>query len=430
VHGGAPESVAAAERAALALLTGPTAGEMLAVALARDGAHLEGWEVHELHHRPGAGVTVGYTVSYEVAGSSRSDYLLLSTARLSREAVEAGRAVVLDDGVTRVVAWRHPLDPELPALELACDPVRVTELLVDAGLLPPGEGADVELLAYRPTRRAVLRVRAESATWYVKVLRPDQLGPVSERHAMLAEAGLPTPRVVHAHPDGLVVLNELGGTPLASALARDGAADLDPMRLVEILDRLPDTLMNLAPRPAWSDRIAHHGQAAQAALPEEAQRIAAAVARIQVGSEVARMGPTVPTHGDFYEAQLFVDRGEVVGLLDVDTAGPGSRVDDLACLLGHLDVLPALAPEVYPHVPQVVERWLATFEQVVDPVALRVRTAGVVLSLVAGARTKDEARSRLERAEAWLGDATLRRVWEIVGRPRLEAEAARNLRPR
>src|SRR5690606_5061435 len=366
---------------------------------------LEDWEVHELHHRPGAGVTVGYTVTYEALGVSRSDYLLLSTAKLSHEAVEAGRAVVLDDGTTTVFAWRHPLDPELPALEVACDPARVAHLLAEAGFAVSPQGVDVALLAYRPTRRAVLRVPSGEATWYLKVVRPDQLGAIRSRHDLLAAAGLPTPRVLFADPAGLVVLNELGGTPLATALATDGAAELDPERLVEVLDRLPATLLELKRRPAWTDRIAHHGQAAQAALPEEALRIASAVARVQTGSEYADLGPVVPTHGDFYEAQLFVSGGAVVGLLDVDTAGPGSRVDDLACLLGHLDVLPALAPDVYPHVPATVDRWLAAFDRVVDPVALRLRTAGVVLSLVAGARSKDEARSRLERAEAWLAAA-------------------------
>lgn len=427
VRGGAPESVAAQERAALALLTGPTARDLLRAALAKDRARLTSWEVHELHHRPGAGVTVGYTVTYESQGLARSDYLLLSTASLSHESVEAGRAVVIDDGSTRVFAWRHPLDPELPALEVACDPVRVTQLLAEAGFAVSPQGADVELLAYRPTRRAVLRVRSGGATWYLKVLRADQVGAISSRHALLAEAGLPTPRVLFADPTGLVVLNELGGTPLASALAADGAADLDPMRLVEVLDRLPATLLDLKRRPAWTDRIAHHGQAAQAALPEEAQRIAAVVARVQTGSEHADLGPVVPTHGDFYEAQIFVADGEVAGLLDVDTAGPGSRVDDLACLLGHLDVLPALAPTVYPHVPAVVERWLAAFETTVDPVALRLRTAGVVLSLVAGARTKEEGRSRLARAEAWLDGAALHKLWQIVGAPRLAEQTAHNL---
>ena len=133
VSGGAPESVAAQERAALALLTGPRAGDLLGAALSKDGADLTEWEVHELHHRPGAGVTVGYTVTYAAAAGSRSDYLLLSTAKLSDESVAAGRAAKLSDGATTVFAWRHPLDPELPALEVACDPAKVAALLAAAG---------------------------------------------------------------------------------------------------------------------------------------------------------------------------------------------------------------------------------------------------------------------------------------------------------
>ena len=38
-------------------------------------------------------------------------------------------------------------------------------------------------------------------------------------------------------------------------------------------------------------------------------------------------GPVVPSHGDFYEANLLVDGGEITGLLDVDAVGPGFRRD-------------------------------------------------------------------------------------------------------
>src|SRR5690606_15141007 len=79
----------------------------------------------------------------------------------------------------------------------------------------------------------------------------------------------------------------------------------------------------------------------------------------------------------------------LTGLLDVDSAGPGHRVDDLACLLGHMSVLPLLDPEAYRLVPGTFARWLAAADALVDPAALRARAAGVVLSLVAGARGED-----------------------------------------
>ena len=198
----------------------------------------------------------------------RSDYLLLSTAELSDESVAAGRAAKLSDGTTTVFAWRHPLDPELPALEVACDPARVAPLLAAAGFADVADGVELELLAYRPTRRAVLRVRTAGATWYLKVVRPSQVEAIGSRHALLAEAGLPTPRVHLADARGLVVLDELTGT-LASALAADGAAD--PTDAPVGCSTAPATLLEPsgAPRgPTASPTTA----GAQAVLLEEAHR--------------------------------------------------------------------------------------------------------------------------------------------------------------
>jgi hypothetical protein len=96
----------------------------------------------------------------------------------------------------------------------------------------------------------------------------------------------------------------------------------------------------------------------------------------------------------------------VTGLLDVETAGPGHRVDDLACLAGHLAVLPAGSART------AARRMLAGFDDAVDPAALRVRAAGVALSLVAGARRSggppDRARQRLAVAERLLAEARAR----------------------
>jgi hypothetical protein len=84
-------------------------------------------------------------------------------------------------------------------------------------------------------------------------------------------------------------------------------------------------------------------------------------------------------------------------VLDVDSLGPGYRIDDLACFIGHLAVLPAVH-EGYIHVPQAMERYLAAFDKAVDPAGLRARSAGVALSLVAGAKT-------FGQGEGWQRDA-------------------------
>ena len=178
-----------------------------------------------------------------------------------------------------------------------------------------------------------------------------------------------------------------------------------------ILDALPHASLDLSVHPAWSDRARHYAHAAATVLPEHASRaraIADGVAQLMATSDP---GPVVPVHGDFYEANVLMDGEAVSCLLDVDSLGPGRRVDDLACLLGHVSVLDHLAPASYPRLRPALETWTRLAEKQVDPVALRARAAGVVLSLVAGARREDggpwrsDAEGRLARAETWLAQA-------------------------
>ncbi|WP_341854822.1 hypothetical protein [Brachybacterium sp. GPGPB12] len=88
------------------------------------------------------------------------------------------------------------------------------------------------------------------------------------------------------------------------------------------------------------------------------------------------MRPHDVVHGDFYEAQVFVQDGRVVGLLDIDTVGPGRRADDLACLLAHLSVLAdygnagRIDRGMQQRVEDAIRTWHETFQERVDPVEL------------------------------------------------------------
>jgi hypothetical protein len=117
-----------------------------------------------------------------------------------------------------------------------------------------------------------------------------------------------------------------------------------------------------------------------------------------------------PTHGDFYDSQLFVAGGAITGLLDIDTMGPGNRADDLACSLAHLSVLTTIAP--YAHgAGNVLREWQPVFESRVDPRELRLRAAGVTLSLATGPFRAQEpgweitTDQRIELAERWIAAA-------------------------
>src|SRR5690606_12354653 len=180
---------------------------------------------------------------------------------------------------------------------------------------------------------------------------------------------------------------------------------------VAVLDHLPREAVELPRRPAWAERARHYAHAASVVLPEHRARIEALADGVEAALARTDPGPVVPTHGDLYEANLLMTDGRVSTLLDVDALGPGHRVDDLACLLAHVSVLPHLAPLTYPAVPAVLETWTAMCARRVDSGALHARAAGVVLSLIAGARRwcaadwRAEAEGRLAVAERWLAGA-------------------------
>lgn len=373
----APGDVLDRESADVAYLTGPAAGEIAAVVLAGEGVALASWTLDRVHHRPGVGVTVGLVVHWFPPGGSGpavQEYLCVTTAPLDARAAGRPGVVALSDGARSLHLWRHPADPELPGLEAAC---RAAD-------------ADLDLVAYRPLRRAVVRVRPRPdaasgpAVTYRKVVRPRHVEALHTRHELLRSAGLPVPASLGWTPDGVVTLAALEGPSLAHALALNGANELDPRAFLDLLDSLPGDLLGLPSRPPWAEHARLYASGAALAVPEEASELH------ELGAQIAELvahtdpGPVVPTHGDLYEANLLVTGGTITGLLDIDSAGPGHRVDDLACLLGHALVLPCLAPSTYPLVPAAIERWLAVFDDVVDPAALRARVAGVVLSLVAG----------------------------------------------
>ena len=390
----------------LALLTGNGAGEMLRVALDAQGI-VRSWTVHSVHHRPGAGVTVCYVVVVDSSGVDETlvrteEYVCASTARLAHP--DDVLAKLQSDG-TKVSLWRYPHDPELPGLAEACSPDQMSRRL--------GQPVTIELMSYRPTRRAVVKIsRDDDVLAFGKVLRLAQARDLADRHRFLQKAHVPAPRLLMDTPNGIVVTAAINGEPLANIISR-GMGNRAPQilrALVAVLDSLPASALSFPQRPSWSERAEHYAHAAATALPEEAERCHLLAERINALLPLAPTGPVVPVHGDFYEANIYMYKNlaQVAGIIDVDSIGPGYRVDDLGCLLGHMSVLPHLAPKAYPFVPQDLAQWRIACESMVDPVALNVRCAGVALSLIAGAKRVDgrewrrDALGRLAMAEWWM----------------------------
>jgi hypothetical protein len=389
----------------LALLTGDEAEDLLGAALATTDEELVTWRVRQVDHRPGASTTVSYDA--RVRGRHGELDRVLGASTGLRGASPTPGVLALSDGSTEVAVWRFSDDPGLPALAGAVDETAVRELLTAYGVAPGPVSLTVR--SYRPRRRAVVEVRAPGCRVFLKVLRPRKVAELHERHRLLHGAGVPVPRSLGWTGDGLLVLEGLSGTTLRTRLREGGSPAPDGAALLALLDRLPETVCALPLRRAWADEADHYAAVIASALPAEAERCAQLARRI---GDDGGAGPAVePTHGDFYETQLLLDGGRISGLLDVDTAGPGRRADDLACLLAHVSVLALMDPAHRSSSNALGARWLRHFDAHVDPSDLRRRVAGVVLSLATGPHRVQERHwpaattARLDLVERWLDSA-------------------------
>ena len=413
----------------LAMLTGEAAPGLLAAALGTAGGELVSWRVRDVDHRPGGSTTASYRAVVRWADEERRETLGATTSKVDPG---APGVLSLSDGEREVSVWRFPQDPGLPALAAATDKRALASVLRSYGLGDvdaDGRSLRVTVRAYRPRRRAVIEVVAPTARLFVKVLRPSRVRDLHERHRLLAEAEMPTPRSLGWTDDGLLLLQPLHGTSMRKALWDPSAALPTPIGVVEVLNRLPEAVLELPRRTSWTEGAAHYAALLGAALPAEADRAAG------LAGEISRLttatgSPDEPVHGDFYEAQLLLTEGRITGLLDVDTAGPGHRADDLACLVGHVAVLGTMRPEHRDRLTALAAAWFDELSfrggrgstashaalgkqgaEAVDPADLAARVAGVVLSLATGPHRvqesdwQDSTRRRLDVVEHWVGRA-------------------------
>lgn len=393
------------------LLTSPEAEELLRTALGSDGATLESWTIDDVHARPGAETSVGYQVvsSRLVDGATTTfeDYLIASTYDAPKLPPGVLRLTNDDPAAPSITLWRHPADPLLPALPRACDLRSVRRLwqrVLPAGT-PLGDQT-VEIVAYRPMRRAVVRASCGDYQIYLKVVRTEALRNLVRRHRLLTDAGVPTPAVLEHSREGMIVLDHADGTRGVDLIAN---AETEAQRdiissevLMDLLDRLPAAAVDLPRRTPWAENYPVYAEFLDRRLGGTAA--AALGVRLDQVWTGRNLGPIVPTHGDFHAANLFFDEaGQVSALLDVDTLGPGHRVDDLACFLAHLAVLPSLDPTAYPGVPGLAERLLDEFCREEPRDLLLARAAACVVSLACGVDADQLAREWLRVAQRLAG---------------------------
>jgi aminoglycoside phosphotransferase (APT) family kinase protein len=315
---------------AAAHLTSAAATEVLRPVVAATGGELLSCRTSHVQYRPESDLVVRYRCEIRRGGIDVTDNLLAATTVAGPFAGTLPIEAETSDGsVLSVGVWRWPFDPILVDLTTMVTPHLANAHLGDL----VGSDAALEVVAYRPTERAVVRVRGTDREIYVKVVPPSATAALVRRHVTLADAGLPVPRVLAAG-NGWIAMESLVGTTLRDRL-KDGADRLPAAdRYRQLLDVLRD--IDLGDTTPARSRLAdapHHAAMLGTVLPDGGGRLRAIVEQLTAWAS----GPLTGTvHGDLHEAQLVVDDTTVTGLLDIDDVGPGDPLDDVGALVAHL----------------------------------------------------------------------------------------------
>lgn len=387
------------------------------------------WKVTSTHARPNAGASVTYRVNL----IGRGEPLQVTTVA-STESVPRGSSMVLrcdprmiepnaeESSPIPINVWTYPHDPHLAGLPWAADRAAISATLDVSNPV-------LETVVYRPTRRAMIKISEGGATHsWVKVLKPKKAQALLDTISVLEGSEFPYAPLLANPAPGIVVQAHGVGTPLANVISRkpyDAARMFDQIR--EVLDALPEQVVDLPRQKSWTDRRAHYAKAISQSLPD----LTPAVNQMMrtINALVDEDQAPVPTHGDFFEANLLTNGTNITTVLDLDSVGPGNRADDYACLLAHVSVLPFLSPRrwisapstepwrtrldqflpgkrcpSYPESESVLEAWRLRAEREVPAADLYARCAAVTLSLASSASLmwgEGEARARFARAQWW-----------------------------
>jgi hypothetical protein len=385
----------------LATLLAAGIPEPLEAAMAAGGLSVAADQVVQVTHWPGRSVTVRYKAELIGEGTQAEHQLVAIGGK-----VPDGVAVV-ESGSRRIGIWRVPHDPFLPGLAAAMDPPEAARLMAQLGI--PSKQWVTKLVAYRPGKRAVVHIGpAETSTGvgsvYLKLLPPGQIQRLHDQHRRIGVV-LPIPESLgFSLTHGVVALRTLSGITLRQALLK-GLEVPAPEAVLALPAALPQPDERLS-AASPIQRASSVGGMLSFLLPELRPQIADVLDGI--GQETGEAN--VPVHGDFYESQVMVDGGRVVGMLDIDTFGWGRPADDAATLLGHLAVLDQSMPGEA--VRSFASRLIKLCDRTLDPIDLRLRVAAVVLGLATGpfrvqrANWPQLTRARLDLAARWCASAS------------------------
>ena len=294
--------------------------------------------IRYVRYKPGRALVVQYGVtangrSHDAVGLITSGTRLarhaeepenVALARLASGRSEAASLLAYDEEVGCLVQW-YPLDVSLPTL--ATPPWGLRLLLHRAGLTVRPSIEEPERLAWKPRRRAVLRVDGH----VVKMYRRDGEfeRAVAGQRAASALRSIVAPRFEAADSGRrLTVQSYIAGRAVASAV--DAAVDAGAL-LAELHASRPNGLPEFGPM-AQLEAAAASGRLVATIAPDLEPRLERLLASL--GASVPEDAASVPSHGHFNARHLLSTPGGLA-LTDFDRFCLAPPAFDLATYGAH-----------------------------------------------------------------------------------------------
>ncbi len=366
-------------------LVGPDAIDVLRVPVEAAGGCVLSARPVQVQYRPGSDVVVRYSAQVSWSGEpAQRETLAASSTIHGSHAGTVGVTATTPAGPLDVGVWRWPFDPVLLGLPHVVAPSSVAALLHSVHGPLDAHAVRLEVVAYRPTDRAVLRVDVDGrgTIAYLKVVDPAAAPAIAERHRMLLAAGVPVPRIDAIDEAlGLVVLAPLVGPTLRELIKADRAGWPECSEFDKLADGFASAPLVGAANVSRLTDGALHARMLAMVMPTTAARLDELAERFE-GTPAAPADTVI--HGDLHEAQIIVEQNSIVGVLDIDDAGPGLAVDDRANVLARLAFRattdPARSGVIQTHADQLRRDSHARF----DPSTLDLHTAAALVGLATG----------------------------------------------
>lgn len=360
-------------------LVGVGAIDVLRLPIEATGGVIESVRPVQVQYRPGSDVVVRYSAQVSWHGDPAvRETLVASSTIYGAHAGALSITAEAASGPIEVGVWRWPFDPVLVGLGDVVSSKSAARVL---GL--ESDGLSVDIVAYRPTDRAVVRVaRNGEPVAYLKVVPPARADAVAGRHEALISAGVPAAPVrLFDGERGLIGLEVLRGPTLRELIKSDAPGWPDGDEFVRLGESLASARIDGAgPASHLTDGVLHANMLS-AVLPDAAPLLSDLANRFE-SFPIALADGTV--HGDLHEGQVIVDDGRIVGVLDVDDVGPGASIDDLANVIARIRFRAATTPERSERLSGYAASLRAAGRERHDIADLDVHTAAALVGLATG----------------------------------------------